>query len=422
MPASPLWANRNYQLLWWSQTLSWTGSSAGFVALPLLVLRATGSPGAAATVMFAAAAARSAGQVPAGLIADLCPRRTSMVICEVVAVLACCELLILARGHGSLPAMALCVAALGLAESVFAACAAVVLRVLVPVEQLPTAFGMRQVCSQVSELVGYPVGGLAFALSPELPFALDGGSYLVALLAVSAIRGPLGGGGRRGAAADLDGEPTGRLRGVRAGARGLTRGVEFLWRERFLRWTSLASLAVNLAFGALLLIVITLVSHDGSNPRGGVGAGTILGCSAAAGVLASLLAPRLTRRVPPRRVVIGTVWVIASAVAGMALFPSPLGFAAMLSLCYLAGPIATISVAAVSLAATPKHLVGRVVTARALVTLAGEPLGAPVAGVLLARTGTTATLLLLAGALAVLGWLMSLLMPGPSPHGAASAD
>ncbi|MDH6136830.1 MFS family permease [Kitasatospora sp. MAA4] len=413
MPASPLWVNRDYQLLWWSQTLSWTGSSAVFVALPLLVLHATGSPADAAVGMFAASTARSAGQVPAGLIADLCPRRTSMVLCEVVSVLACCGLLLLARGHGSLLAVALCVAAVGLAESVFAASAAVVLRVLVPVEQLPTAFGMRQVCSQISELVGYPLGGLAFALSPALPFAVDGVSYLVCLLAVSAIRVPLGG-GRRRHAADRDTGPRGGLNSVRAGARGLTSGVEFLWRQRFLRWTSLASMAVNLVFSALLLIVITLVSHSGGSTQGGTGAGTILGCSAAAGVLASLLAPRLTRRMPPRTAVIATVWVIALATAGMALLPSPLGLGAMLSLCYLAGPIATICVAAVSLAATPEHLVGRVVTARALLAMAAEPLGAPLASVLLDRIGATGTLLVLAAGLAILGCLMSLLMPSLS--------
>ena len=66
-PARPLWRERNFAIFWAGQTLSAAGDSFAYIAVPLLVLRATGSvaqmgllTGVAGTASVAAARTRAA--------------------------------------------------------------------------------------------------------------------------------------------------------------------------------------------------------------------------------------------------------------------------------------------------------------------------------------------------------------------------
>ena len=69
---------------------------------------------------------------------------------------------------------------------------------LVPQEILVRAFAQRSVAFQASVICGPALGGLLFAIEPELVYAVAGGLSVVALLA--AARAPLGSRGRRASA------------------------------------------------------------------------------------------------------------------------------------------------------------------------------------------------------------------------------
>lgn len=89
--------DRDVALLWSAGLVSWTGTLAMFVALPVAVFEASGSPLATAlTALAGAMAPVLAGQV-AGVVADRLDRRTLLVATNLVmAALTGCYLLLAA--------------------------------------------------------------------------------------------------------------------------------------------------------------------------------------------------------------------------------------------------------------------------------------------------------------------------------------
>ncbi|MFC7278761.1 MFS transporter [Paractinoplanes rhizophilus] len=79
-----LWRNREFNLLWTSQSLSDLGDGVAALALSLLVLAQTGSPVSAGLVGTVALAGRLVFRVPAGVLADRFDRRRVMVVCDLV--------------------------------------------------------------------------------------------------------------------------------------------------------------------------------------------------------------------------------------------------------------------------------------------------------------------------------------------------
>jgi fucose permease len=81
-PGSRLWHNRNFNTFWLGQTLSAVGDSCSLIALPLLVLQATGS----VTQMGLVTATFGIAQLLAGLVAgalvDKLDRRRLMILCD----------------------------------------------------------------------------------------------------------------------------------------------------------------------------------------------------------------------------------------------------------------------------------------------------------------------------------------------------
>src|SRR5215210_1745978 len=81
-PGARLWRNRNFNIFWLGQALSSLGDSFGFLALPLLVLQATGS----LVQMGLVTGTFGVGQIVAGIfsgaVVDHVNRRRLMIICD----------------------------------------------------------------------------------------------------------------------------------------------------------------------------------------------------------------------------------------------------------------------------------------------------------------------------------------------------
>jgi MFS family permease len=78
----PLRRNRDFNVFWFAQTLSVAGDSFSYVAIPLLVLHATGSVTQMGLLTGAAGAASIAAGTIAGTIADRIDRRRLLIVCD----------------------------------------------------------------------------------------------------------------------------------------------------------------------------------------------------------------------------------------------------------------------------------------------------------------------------------------------------
>ena len=79
-----LWRQRDFGIFWAAQTLSVLGDSFALIALPLLVLQATGSVARMGLLTAVGGAAAVAAGVFAGVLVDRVDRRRLLITCDLV--------------------------------------------------------------------------------------------------------------------------------------------------------------------------------------------------------------------------------------------------------------------------------------------------------------------------------------------------
>ncbi|MEW5354806.1 MFS transporter [Streptomyces sp. 16-176A] len=404
----PLLRNRDFVLLWQAAAVSGLGSNASSVAYPLLILALTGSPADAGLTGFIALLPQLLFQLPAGALVDRWNRRRTMIACDVLrgaAVGSVAAALLLHRL--SLPH----VLAVGFAEGTLTVCFRIAASAAVPnvvhPSQLAAALSRNEARARGAAMLGQPLGGVLFGLGRAVPFLFDAASYLWSLAGLLLIRREFQA-GRRARTAPLH--------------RDLTEGVRWLWRQPFLRTTTFLIAGSNLLFQALFLTVIVMA-------RGGHGSsaaiGVMFGVAAAGGVLGSLVAPAVERRLSMRTVVIGANWVWALLVPVLLVVRDPYLIGVVYALMCFVGPVWNVVVSAYQLAVTPDAIQGRVLGAVGLIAFGAVPLGSLVGGQLLARLGADATVWVLAAWMVLLAATAALspsVRSAPALTGAAAAD
>src|SRR6188768_1855726 len=135
--------------------------------------------------------------LPAGHFADRHPRRTVLALATGLDALVAVGLLVVTRNgaDATWPFFALAFMT-GVASAVGAPAGRAMTPSLVPQEILVKAFAQRSVAFQLSVIVGPALGGLLFAIQPELVYAASSAFSLLALAAILALRA-----GREGAGA-----------------------------------------------------------------------------------------------------------------------------------------------------------------------------------------------------------------------------
>ncbi|MCA1674999.1 MAG: MFS transporter, partial [Actinobacteria bacterium] len=188
---APLSGNRNYQLLWGSQAISEFGGSVAGIALPLLVLAVTDSPGMVGLVLGTSAAAALLVGLPAGVLVDRWNRKKVMLGCEAADVIATGTLVVaLWWGVENVWHIMVVAAVWGAGRGMFEPAEGACLPKLVPNEQLATAVSMNEARSHLGVLSGTAVGGFLFAIGRSVPFAVDVLTRLVAFFALLFLRVP----------------------------------------------------------------------------------------------------------------------------------------------------------------------------------------------------------------------------------------
>jgi MFS family permease len=283
----PLRRNAGFQFLWTGQILSDTGSGAGQLAYPLLILALTHSPVLAGVVGTATSVAQLSLQLPAGALSDRLDRRLTMIICDTLRAVLLAVLGVLVVLHLAAWPTVLLVAVLdSAADVIFMPAATAALPQIVDAGQLEQAWAATEGRTYAAGLAGPALGGLLFGIGRALPFLGDAVSYLISAATVSRIRG--------------------RFRPEQAAERkGLWHevldGVRFVWRTPLLRAVVAQAPLVNFAFTGVLFTITVALRRHGTAP--GI-IGLVQAGIAAGGLAGAVIAPWLQRRLRLSRLVL----------------------------------------------------------------------------------------------------------------------
>ncbi|MGW1744171.1 MFS transporter [Streptomyces sp. NPDC002092] len=363
-PVQPLWRQRDFGVFWAAQTLSVLGDAFALIALPLLVLQATGSVARMGLLTAVGTAAAVLAAVFAGVVVDRADRRRLLIACDLVRMVL----------YGLIPVVWLFGPQLWLLYVVLPLCEAVgtffavgyvtVVRSLVGSDRLTEANGRLNATAAGAGVLGPLGAGLVAAWTgPAAAVGVDAASFGVSAACLLLVRF------RARPVDDRPPERTGLWRDLRT-------GVSFLYGHPVLR--SLTALLFVFSFLTLGLtdLVIYHLKHDLGHNDGTVG--TVMACGALGTIAGSLLVARIRRRLG-----FGRTWTGAVAVCGLAF--AALGWArdvrvvAALGATFLAC-VAVAGTCSMSLRQeiTPEPLLGRVTSAFWTLHYSAAPIGAAV--------------------------------------------
>jgi len=363
-----------YWQLWSASSLSNLADGLVKVALPLVAITLTDSPGLVSGVTLAVTLPWLLFALPAGALADRVDRRIAMVTANVVraigvAVLAVAVALGLESSPAAIWALYAVALLLGTAETIYDTCAQSILPQVVARDQLPRANG-RLLAAELTanEFVGPPLGGLLVAAGVAAAFATPSALWAAAVGTLLLLRGSF-------AVPRTEERTT-----VRA---DVVEGLRYLWRHRLLRtlaaMTGLFNFATNATFAVFVLYAVGPHSTMGLTE---VTFGLLFATIAAGNLIGALLADPIIRRLGRSRSLFLGILGGVGTVGIAAVTTIPL----VIATAFLIGGLtnALWNVVAVSLRQriTPDRILGRINSSYRLVAWGTRPLGAAAGGLL----------------------------------------
>lgn len=388
----PLRKNLRFQLLWMGAGASALSNSAINLALPVLILFATGSAvlaGLAAAISITAGIAMGA---PAGVWVDRLDRRRILLAAEAAQALI----------WGSFAAMVyldavtvwnvvLMSALSGTAAAFSAPSHAAALQALVPKSQLASAYAQSQARSYAIQLGGPPLGGLLFAISRAAPFLFQIFASAFAIVCYLVARVP-----RR----PLNEKPAASGKPKRTNMRqDIAEAFRWLMGHRGLRAVLGVALFLNPLVNAIWVPIIVLVNGRGG---GALDAGIIMAGVGVGGLVGALVSARLSRLVPAGKLVLLVGFVMGLCYC---LVPLPLGtlwpIVPIVVSC-LASPALNVALMALIGHIVPSNMMGRM-SSMLNVTFKGlAPVGPLLGGLLAGALGGSGAMIACGGSLLVL--------------------
>lgn len=386
-PPVPLRKNTPFQLLWTGAAFSILGLEIAALVFPLVVLMVTGSPGAAGMVAAAEMIAGLLLGLPAGELVDRFDRRRVLVAVELVRACGVASVaLAMAADALTLPHLLVVAVLLGSMRPFSATARMLLIRALVPAEQLTAALTREEARVSGASLVGPPLGGALFGLAALVPLVATAASSLVASVCMALVRPP------RRTSADAappteDGSTVLRRIGT---------GLMVLWRTPVLRRTTLFTAAMNAASAPLVLIAIVHMTDQGT-PSSLIGVAT---AGLAVGGLTGTLLIKHLNRLAPGTLMLGQAGSMALLLCLLAMPWGPWGAGVALFLTMLGVPTMRVLVDLVLFRQVPDVQRGRVASAAMTMWGAGSALTTLVTGLLLDVAPVRVVLLCLAVAIA----------------------
>jgi MFS family permease len=374
--------------LWSASSLSNLADGLVKVALPLVAVTLTDSPGLVAGVTLAVTLPWLLFALPAGALADRVDRRIAMLTANVVratgmAVLAVTVLLGLESSPAAIWALYATALLLGTAETVYDTCAQSILPQVVARDQLPRANG-RLLAAELTanEFVGPPLGGLLVAAGVTVAFATPAALWAAAVGALLLLRGGFSVSRR---------EPT----TLRA---DVVEGLRYLWRHRLLRtlaaMTGLYNFGTNATFAVFVLYA---VGSDSALGLTEVGYGLLFATIAAGSLIGALLADRIIRRLGRSRSLFLGILGGVGTVGIAAVTTVPLVIATAFLIGGLTNALWNVVALSLRQRITPDRILGRINSSYRLVAWGTRPLGAAAGGLLGELVGLRAVFGIAAG-------------------------
>jgi MFS family permease len=331
--------------------------------------------------------------LPAGHLSDRFPRRTvaATAIALNVAIVVGLLVVTLEGADRLWPFLALA-AASGVAAVVGSPALSALTPELVPTELVPGAVALRSVAGQVAIVVGPAVGGLLFALSPEVVYIVGIALLTSALVATLALE-------HRPAVA------TERSPGVGE----LVAGVRFVLRTRILLGAIALDLFAVLFGGAVALLPVFAREILEVGP---VGLGVLRTAPAVGALTAAVM---LARRPLRRPAGLTLLLVVALFGASMIVFGLSRWFPLSLAALAVSGFVDMISVnirSTTTALVTPNELRGRVLAVEWVFISASNELGAFESGLAASLLGTVTAVV--AGGVATIGIALAWFRAFPS--------
>lgn len=374
-----LWRNSDYLILWAGQAISVVGSQVSLLALPLLILLVSGSPG----VMGVVSALRTLPYVLLGLVAgalvDRWNRKRAMILCDTGRTIALASIPVAYwTGHLSV----IQIAAVSLLEGTlmvpYSLSSTAALPRVVGTEQLPTAMSQNEATFQMAGLLGPPVSGLLFAVGHVLPFVADAVSYAASVISLLFVR------------SEFQGE---RLPAQRSIWGDIWEGLAWLWREPIVRAMAFLSAVAWVVLASLNLVVIYL-AHLQHVPTWGIG--LIVGLGGIGGILGAAAAAPVQHRFRFGPIIIACSWAWALLWPLYAVAPNGVVLGMISAGLSFIFPLYNVTQMSYRVAIVPDALQGRVNSAFRLIAFSGQPVGLAISGLLMESIGPQRAVLVMA--------------------------
>ncbi|WP_240521502.1 MFS transporter [Amycolatopsis vastitatis] len=368
----------DFSRLWLATAISAFGDGVRYTAIPLLALSFTTDPFRLALVTVAMAVPLLFSAL-AGVLADMVDRRRLLIGVDLAraAVVTVLAVLVL-TGTANLALVCVAAALLGLGEAVFAVGAQSFLPEVVPPSRLTAANGRLHVAQLVfRDSLGQSAGGVVFVLFAALPFLLDGGSFVLGVVLLLAVR-------RTAAPASAPG-PRVSWRAM------LAEGVRYLKADRLLTTLAVMLGVANFFVTGIAAVEVLYVVQELGLPKAVFG--VFLAAVAVGGIAGALLSGRLAARMGlfvaaltslafagAAIMVLGLVGWTATAVAGFGVFGFGTAVYQTLTVSFRQADV-------------PPELLGRVNGVYRLIGTGTAPAGALAAGALAGAQGLRAPFL-----------------------------
>jgi MFS family permease len=375
----------DYWRFWTAAALSNLGDGMRLAALPLAAVSITREPLAVTTVGALAFLPMVLVGPIAGVVVDRVDRRTLMIVGQLARGVVVGGLAVwIATGDVSLPVLYAAAFLLGLGEVFVDTASQAAIPMLAPPGPggLEAANGTLIAAETVlNDVAGAPVGAFLFAIGAAVPFFGDAASFLVGAVLLSMVRTPL--------QTERLGAPAPVLEEIRE-------GLALLWQDRLLRGLAIGVSLVNVTLSAAAVVLVLFAIEDLGLSEAGFG--LLLGVGAVGGVVGSLVASSIARRLGRPAAMSITGFLVAGAVGLVALAETAAAAAALQFVTFLSVVVFNVIGRSLRQAVTPDRLLGRIVASFRVIAAIGVPVGAVLGGIVAGLTSVR-TVFALAGAL-----------------------
>jgi len=378
----PLRRNLRFQTFWTGSASATLGQAVGDVAYPLDIVTMTGSPGKAALFSGVQITGMLAAGLPVGSLADRYDsQRLALVAHAIRTMVACVVAIALAGGWLTLPLLVAAAVILGAGQALGGATNILLLRSIVPGEQLTLALTQDEVRINGASLVGPALAGALYGLRHVAPFTFTAAAFFLALTATVFL-------------------PAGLARPTpakEAAEGGILAGLRELWGQPVLRAAVMLVMGVNTIGAGLELVVIVILRHQAVPPYR---IGLALGIGAAGGLAGAPLV-KFLHRLPPGVLLLTVCGMEVPILLLLAVPFGPWWAAGVLFTGLLGVPaLRVLADILIIRQATPERR-GRVVAAVMTLIALGMPVGIAGCGLLLQYLPAQIAMLTLAAAMAV---------------------